>query len=244
MYDLDDAYYAIVYAERDLTLELEGTNTLKQTAGDSDTICINSGSLTITGDGSLTYSDNGYGIFADKTITINGGSITTNDDGYNGLRSKLGDIIINGGNVTAFADIALRAVSGSVKINGGTVTVTGITRAIDYSISGSFTVAEGLYIQASTTVDGALGEYVAENHSRYKKIVIKPTASTVLKGDVNNDGAINQYDYILVKRHYFGTRYLTDDEMTRADVNSDGAVNQYDYILIKRHYFGTFVIGG
>ncbi len=64
------------------------------------------------------------------------------------------------------------------------------------------------------------------------------------KGDVNNDGAIDQYDYILVKRHYFETRYLTDDEMTRADVNSDGAVNQYDYILIKRHYFGTFVIGG
>lgn len=62
-------------------------------------------------------------------------------------------------------------------------------------------------------------------------------------GDVNNDGAINQYDYILVKRHYFGTRYLTDNELTRADVNNDGAVNQYDYILIKRHYFGTYVIG-
>ena len=65
-----------------------------------------------------------------------------------------------------------------------------------------------------------------------------------LLGDVNYDGAINQYDYILVKRHYFGTRILTDDEMTRADVNGDGAVNQYDYILIKRHYFGTFTIGG
>ncbi len=62
-------------------------------------------------------------------------------------------------------------------------------------------------------------------------------------GDVNNDGAINQYDYILVKRHYFETRYLTDDEMTRADVNLDGNINQYDYILIKRHYFGTYTIG-
>ncbi len=62
-------------------------------------------------------------------------------------------------------------------------------------------------------------------------------------GDINNDGDINQYDYILVKRHYFGTRYLTDDELARADVNSDGNVNQYDYILIKRHYFGTYVIG-
>ncbi|MBR6563635.1 MAG: DUF4855 domain-containing protein [Clostridia bacterium] len=61
-------------------------------------------------------------------------------------------------------------------------------------------------------------------------------------GDVNGDGAIDQYDYILVKRHYFGTRILKGDETVRADVNYDGSVNQYDYILIKRHYFGTYEI--
>lgn len=61
-------------------------------------------------------------------------------------------------------------------------------------------------------------------------------------GDVNDDGAINQYDYILVKRHYFETRILTDAEYSRADVNSDGKVDQYDYILIARHYFGTYTI--
>ncbi len=65
-----------------------------------------------------------------------------------------------------------------------------------------------------------------------------------LLGDANCDGVINQYDYILVKRHYFGTRYLTETEMLTSDVNEDGTVNQYDYILIKRHYFGTYVIGG
>ncbi len=62
-------------------------------------------------------------------------------------------------------------------------------------------------------------------------------------GDVNLDGVIDQYDYILVKRHYFETRYLTDDEFARADVNFDGTVDQFDYILIARHYFGTYVIG-
>ena len=64
----------------------------------------------------------------------------------------------------------------------------------------------------------------------------------VILGDVNNDGAIDQFDYILVKRHYFETRLLSDDEMTRADVNLDGNYDQFDYILIKRHYFGTYVI--
>lgn len=73
--------------------------------------------------------------------------------------------------------------------------------------------------------------------------IVENEHDDIMLGDVNDDGAINQYDYILVKRHYFGTRYLSDDELTRADVNSDGNVNQYDYILIKRHYFGTYVIG-
>ncbi|MBE6682542.1 MAG: DUF1080 domain-containing protein [Ruminococcaceae bacterium] len=97
------------------------------------------------------------------------------------------------------------------------------------------------------------------NSARYVKFTVTPTGNhtwideveacvsageiTGMLGDINNDEAINQYDYILVKRHYFETRYLTDDEMTRADVNGDGNVNQYDYILIKRHYFGTYVIG-
>ena len=62
-------------------------------------------------------------------------------------------------------------------------------------------------------------------------------------GDVNDDGKIDQYDYILVKRHYFETRILSEDEALRADVNKDNKVDQYDYILIARHYFGTFVIG-
>ena len=68
--------------------------------------------------------------------------------------------------------------------------------------------------------------------------------SSYTLGDVNADGAIDQFDYILVKRHYFGTRYLTETEMLPADANCDGTVDQFDYILIKRHYFGTFVIGG
>ena len=66
---------------------------------------------------------------------------------------------------------------------------------------------------------------------------------SVILGDVNADGSVDQYDYILVKRHYFETRMLTDAEFVRGDVNRDNKVDQYDYILIARHYFGTYVIG-
>ena len=64
----------------------------------------------------------------------------------------------------------------------------------------------------------------------------------IVEGDTNGDGAIDQFDYLLVKRHYFETRYLVEIENLAADVNGDGEVNQFDYILIKRHYFGTYTI--
>ena len=69
-----------------------------------------------------------------------------------------------------------------------------------------------------------------------------PPVPEGMLGDVNNDGKIDQYDYVLVKRHHFNTRTLTDDEATRADANKDGKVDTYDYLLIARHYFGTYVI--
>ena len=79
-------------------------------------------------------------------------------------------------------------------------------------------------------------------HAFLNEIEIYDEAEYLL-GDVNADGAIDQYDYILVKRHYFETRKLTDEEFVRGDVNNDTKVDQYDYILIARHYFGTYVIG-
>ncbi len=61
-------------------------------------------------------------------------------------------------------------------------------------------------------------------------------------GDVNADGDINQFDYLLVKRAYFDTYTLTAEQEKRADCNYDNTVNQFDYLLLKRHYFETYVI--
>lgn len=63
-------------------------------------------------------------------------------------------------------------------------------------------------------------------------------------GDVNGDGNVNQYDYILVKREYFDTVNLDERQMVRADVNCDGEIDQYDYIIVKRAYFGTVTLLG
>ena len=178
LYNSEDDEYATVFADNHLTVELVGTNTLKQTASLSEGIRVGVNDseerLTIQGDGSLNVTSTYCGILAWGLITVNGGTIistATGGGGYksSGILSNRDCVIINGGNVTVSGDYGLWVWMpyGSCEINGGTVTATGIDQAIQY-----FIVAEGMKIQASTTVDGALGEYVAKNNDSYKKIVI------------------------------------------------------------------------
>lgn len=61
-------------------------------------------------------------------------------------------------------------------------------------------------------------------------------------GDVNDNGLIDMTDYILVKRAYFGTYKLTDEEFLRADINANNVIDMTDYILLKRAYFGTYIL--
>ncbi len=69
-------------------------------------------------------------------------------------------------------------------------------------------------------------------------------ALVVGSGDVNGDGDVNEFDYLVVKRAYFDTYTLTSDEISAADVDQNGDIDQLDYLCIKRHHFGTYVIGG
>ena len=166
-YESSLGYYAVIYSKNDLTLELIGNNTLTQTDDDSDIIYVYGANLTVGGEGKLTGTSGGYALYADKDITINGGTVEVST--YFTCIYSYGDVIINDGDITAESKNRIAINSRyDVTVNGGNVTATG-ARAI---VCSGFTVAEGL-IQASTTVDGTLGEYVAANHDSYKKIVVK-----------------------------------------------------------------------
>lgn len=62
-------------------------------------------------------------------------------------------------------------------------------------------------------------------------------------GDINDNGKIDMTDYILLKRAYFGTFPLTEEQSARGDLNNNGKIDMTDYILLKRVYFGTWQIG-
>ncbi len=52
-------------------------------------------------------------------------------------------------------------------------------------------------------------------------------------GDVNGDGKVNMFDYVLIKSHCLEKVILDGDRLERADVNGDGKVNMFDYIVLK-----------
>ena len=57
--------------------------------------------------------------------------------------------------------------------------------------------------------------------------------SAILKGDVNNDGVVDNADFIATLRHTIGS---TPSVFNRdaADVNQDGEINNADAIMILR----------
>lgn len=71
----------------------------------------------------------------------------------------------------------------------------------------------------------------------------KDMATVVIKGDVDGDGDILAYDYVLVKRHFLNTYTLKDADLDAALVSGEPEVTVIDYIYIKRHFFGTYKIG-
>ena len=193
---------AVIFTNKGLKIILMGNNTLVQTEeGGADCICINrisdknNNCLTIEGSGSLTCTTNdkyGEAIHTPRELIINGGTIVVTKSCYGfdnndiiinggtidisstkrGIYASKGNITINGGSITVSGEQGISSYAGSVAFNDGEVTAVGSDRAIAYSTS--FTVAEGMKIQASTTVDGEPGEYVAANHDSYKKIVVAP----------------------------------------------------------------------
>ncbi len=52
-------------------------------------------------------------------------------------------------------------------------------------------------------------------------------------GDVNGDGTINMFDYLLVKSISLNKYTPSDAEFYRSDINTDGKVNMFDYIAVK-----------
>lgn len=98
---------------------------------------------------------------------------------------------------------------------------------------------EAHYGEWQEWIDGVRYKYCDEC-----KLCIGYEKQYAMLGDINNDGDIDQYDYILAKRIHFKNFTPDDGQKLRGDVDKDGDNDQYDYILIKRHHFKNYTITG
>ena len=73
--------------------------------------------------------------------------------------------------------------------------------------------------------------------------VVAAANETYKIGDVNRNGEIDSLDYILVKRTYFKTFELDEEQRALADINGNGELDSLDYVLLKRIFFGTYAYG-
>ncbi len=61
----------------------------------------------------------------------------------------------------------------------------------------------------------------------------KSAEDDFIAGDVNGDGKVNMFDYMLIKSIYLDKYTPSEDEFKRADYNGDGKINMLDYLAVK-----------
>ena len=109
------------------------------------------------------------------------------------------------------------------------------------NVSTDITVTPGSSnVSVSAALSSASGKIT--NVEAETKLTLNLRSAPEKRGDVDNNGAINALDYLLIKRHVLGTFKLSDVQLIVADVNRDGRLNALDYMLLKRHVLGTYVI--
>lgn len=200
-------YGAAIYAAGDLTIELEGSSNAKGAVHSSDMPFSGlyvSGTLTISGEGSLTVnaventnsSKNNYGIYADTYIQ-NGGSI--NSQSGTGAASRgvyAYGMTVNGGSLTATGgtyDSSGIYVTGTITVGSATVNAIGNSYGIYSYLGGgtnSLTVTGGtvtatgnssaIYIETMVST-GSAQNHVSVTVSNSGSITAQGGAGIVLK---------------------------------------------------------------
>jgi hypothetical protein len=99
---------------------------------------------------------------------------------------------------------------------------------------------------SSTTIDGATLLYTISDNiiwfdhyglppyelPMYGEFILNIYISSLLNGDINQDGDCNVQDIILMINHIIGAVMLSDDQVALADINNDGAVDIMDIIMV------------
>ncbi len=88
-------------------------------------------------------------------------------------------------------------------------------------------------------VDVSTGGFTSLNPMLYvySGDVTPPVVDPDMDCDVNADGVVDMFDYLIVKSVYFEVPGVNSADAARSDVNKDGVVDMFDYLLVRTAYF-------
>jgi hypothetical protein len=97
--------------------------------------------------------------------------------------------------------------------------------------TGAFTITEnGEYLVEI--------RYVRDGKTRNAMMYVTVANISMLKGDVNGDGVVNELDLELIRNYLLGLGTLTEEQITRGDMDLDGSITGVDYLMIRRVVLG------
>lgn len=90
-------------------------------------------------------------------------------------------------------------------------------------------------------VDVSVGGFTSLNPMLYvySGEVTPPVVEPDMDCDVNADGVVDMFDYLVVKSVYFEVPGVNAADAARSDINKDGVVDMFDYLLVRTAYFNS-----
>lgn len=67
----------------------------------------------------------------------------------------------------------------------------------------------------------------------------EPIPPFTVQGDVDENGRVDAFDYIYLKRYLVKESGLNSSGLQRSDMNNDGIVNVFDLVMLKKKLFNT-----
>jgi arabinan endo-1,5-alpha-L-arabinosidase len=132
----------------------------------------------------------------------------------------------------------------ALTISSGKLSVTEYTGADEQKFNiicnknGSYSLMQGdnCIDAGSTKKEGAEISASAFTGTDSQKFILEPTIpmeiNLSVKGDVNNDGAVNVADLLMLQKHLLGNGSVTNNY--NADINEDGAVDIFDNVELRK----------
>ncbi|HEX2925815.1 MAG TPA: dockerin type I domain-containing protein [Ruminiclostridium sp.] len=133
--------------------------------------------------------------------------------------------------ITVYAGLDTRATSIPSWLSGWTSTGETITsdNSVTYSLYKKDFAANSAVLLGTNGASASTVNYI---------VAVTPKTADTVKGDVNDDGAVNALDFALLKK-YLLTGVSDGMNLSAADLNSDDSVNAIDLALLKSFILGN-----